>query len=73
VFLDNALDGWERQQRAKDLSPGTIGSRRSLVIGMVDFSTRYPWQWTIADADDFFAHARGIRNLAYATMRSVNS
>lgn len=72
-FLESVLDGWERQQRAKDFSAGTISSRRSLVMQLVDFSGHYPWQWTIADADDFFSHARGIRNLAHATVRSYQT
>lgn len=70
LFLSSVLDGWERQQRAKDFSPTTIRSRRRLVLAMVDFTGHYPWDWTMADADEFFSHARGVRNLSHSTVRS---
>ncbi len=69
-FLTLVLDGWERQQRAKDFSPSTIRTRRNVVLSLVDFSGRYPWQWTLGDADDFFSHARAVRNLSHGTVRS---
>lgn len=73
LFLAGVLDGWERQQRSKDFSPGTIRTRRALVLKLVDFSGHYPWEWTFADVDDFFAHARGVRNLSHATVRSYQT
>lgn len=73
MFLSAVLDGWERQQRAKDFSPDTIRVRRSLVVKLVDSSGHYPWEWTFGDADDFFAHARGVRNLSHATVRSYQT
>ncbi len=57
LFLAAVLDGWERQQRAKDFSPDTIRVRRSLVVKLVDSSGHYPWEWTLGDADDFFARS----------------
>jgi len=73
LFLSTVLDGWERQQRAKDFGPGTIRTRRRLVLKLVDFSGRYPWEWTMGDADDFFSHARGVRNLSHSTVRSYQT
>ncbi|HOY81021.1 site-specific integrase [Leifsonia sp. H3M29-4] len=73
LFLAGVLDGWERQQRSKDFSAGTIRTRRALVLNLVDFSGRYPWEWTFADVDDFFAHARGVRNLSHSTVRSYQT
>lgn len=70
LFVAEVLDGWEQQQRAKDFSPSTIRSRRRRVLELIDFSGHYPWEWTLADADDYFSHARGVRNLAHATVRS---
>ncbi|MCG2622167.1 hypothetical protein LVY72_09575 [Arthrobacter sp. I2-34] len=29
-----------------------------------------PWDWTVEDADEFFAHERSILNLAFATIRA---
>ncbi len=73
LFLAAVLDGWERQQRAKDFSPDTIRVRRSLVVKLVDSSGHYPWEWTLGDADDFFSHARGVRNLSHSTVRSYQT
>lgn len=70
VFLESVLDGWARQQRAKDFAAATIGTRRKAVLNLVDFSGHYPWEWTLADADDFFSHARAVRNLSHGTVRS---
>lgn len=69
AFLARVLDGWERQQRARDFAPATIRTRRQVVMALVDFSGHYPWEWTLGDADEFFSHARGVRNLAHSTVR----
>ena len=73
LFLASVLDGWERQQRSKDFSPATIRGRRVLIFKLVDFSGHYPWEWTLGDADEFFSHARGIRNLSHATVRAYQA
>jgi site-specific recombinase XerD len=69
VFLGQVLAAWGRRQRAQDLSPDVIASRRRSVLRFTDFAGRYPWEWTIADADQFFAEARGVKNLAHNTVR----
>lgn len=68
--LGMVLDGWGRQQRAKDYAAATIRTRRNVVMSLVDFACRYPWEWTLSDADDFFSHARAVRNLSHGTVRS---
>ncbi|CAN5131473.1 hypothetical protein BH09ACT6_BH09ACT6_19240 [soil metagenome] len=70
VFLGEVLDGWGRAQRSAQFSANTISSKRARVLDLVEFSGHYPWEWTIGDADEYFSHARGVRNLAYATIRS---
>jgi integrase len=40
---------------------------------MGDFVGSYPWHWTAADADDFFGHLRGVRNLAHTTVRAYQT
>ncbi|GAB6857822.1 tyrosine-type recombinase/integrase [Microbacterium xylanilyticum] len=72
-FMAAILDGWGRQQRAKDFSPATIRTRRRLVLAFIDFTGHYPWEWTLGDADDYFSHARGVRNLSHATVRSYQT
>lgn len=73
LFTTAVLEGWEKQQRAKDFSPATIRTRRTLVLAFIDFTGHYPWEWTLGDADDFFSHARAVRNLSHATVRSYQS
>jgi integrase len=70
LFLSEVLDGWDRAQRAADLDPATVRSRRARVMDLVEFTGRYPWEWSIGDADEYFAHARGVRNLAHSTVRA---
>lgn len=33
----------------------------------------FPWDWTVGDADEFFAHERSILNLAFATIRAYQT
>ncbi|WP_154605405.1 tyrosine-type recombinase/integrase [Arthrobacter sp. AQ5-05] len=73
AFLAGVLDAWGRQQRAKDFGPSTIRSRRRVIVSLVDFSGRYPWDWTLGDADDYFSHARAVRNLSHGTVRAYQS
>ena len=40
------------------------------MLSLVDFSGRYPWEWSVGDADDYFSHARAVRNLSHSTVRS---
>ncbi|RWZ61310.1 site-specific integrase [Labedella populi] len=73
LFVAAILEGWAKQQRAKDFSPATIRTRRKLVLSFIDFSGHYPWEWTLGDADDYFSHARAVRNLSHATVRSYQT
>lgn len=70
AFLSTVLDGWAQQQRAKDFAPATIRTRRNVVMNLLDFAGSYPWEWTLGDADDFFSHARAVRNLSHGTVRT---
>ena len=69
-FLNEVLNAWSRLQRSNDFGDGTIRSRRSVVMKFVDFSGHFPWQWTLGDADEFFSHARGVKNLSHSTVRT---
>jgi hypothetical protein len=67
------LTGWQRAQLAQNFSPGTARRRVVSVQRMGDFVGSYPWQWTAADADDFFGHLRGVRNLAHTTVSAYQT
>jgi len=47
------LAGWERQQRSRLLTDGTIVSRLGLLRRFAAFSESFPWQWTPADVEEF--------------------
>ena len=73
AFLSDVLTGWRRAQLAQNFSPDTARRRVASVLRMSDFVGSYPWQWTAADADEFFGHLRGVRNLAHTTVRAYQT
>lgn len=72
-FLDDVLGGWRRAQITQNFRASTADRRIKLIHRMVDFVGSPPWQWTPHDADEFFAHLRGVRNLSHATTRAYQS
>lgn len=72
VFED-MLTGWKQQQLARNFTAGTIRRRESLVRRFVDHTGHCPWDWTVGDADEFFAHEGSILNLAFATIRDYQT
>jgi len=40
-----------------------IRGRESLVRRFVDHAGHFQWDWSVGDADEFFAHERSILNL----------
>ncbi len=70
MLLNEVLNGWARLHQANAFGDGTIRSRRSIVMRLVDFSGHSLWQWTLGDADEFFAHARGVKNVSHFTVRT---
>jgi len=71
AFLEDVLTGWRRAQLAQGTSSDTIRRRAAQVLRMTDFVGTFPWQWTPADADDFFGHLRGVLNRAQSTVRPI--
>ncbi|GAA4684611.1 tyrosine-type recombinase/integrase [Gordonia humi] len=72
-FLRDVLEGWRRAQLAQNFRPTTADRRIKLIQRMADFVGSPPWQWSPSDADEFFAHLRGVRNLSHATIRAYQS
>ena len=72
VFED-MLTGWKQQQLARNFTAGTIRRRESLVRRFVNHTGHFPWDWTVGDADEFFAHEGSILNLAFATIRDYQT
>ncbi|APE14982.1 tyrosine-type recombinase/integrase [Mycolicibacterium rhodesiae] len=73
AFLEDVLTGWRRAQLAQGTSTETIRRRNAQVLRMADFVGAFPWQWTPADADDFFGHLRGVLNRAHSTVRAYQT
>jgi hypothetical protein len=73
AFLEDVLTGWRRPQLAQGTSSDTIRRRTAQVLRMTDFVGTSPWQWTPADADDFFGHLREVLNRAHSTVRAYQT
>ena len=73
AFLGDVLAGWRRAQLAQNFTADTVRRRAASVRQMVEFVGRYPWQWSPADADEFFGHLRGVKNLAHTTVRAYQT
>ena len=73
AFLSDVLTGWRRAQLAQNFATDTARRRVTSVLRMTDFVGSYPWQWTPADADDFFGHLRGVLNRAHTTVRAYQT
>lgn len=69
AFLSDVLTGWRRAQLAQNFSADTVRRRVASVMRMGDFAGSYPWQWTAADADDFFGHPSKIARCTPAGLR----
>src|SRR4051812_1169320 len=62
AVFEAMLAGWDRQQRARSLSPVTIANRLMLIRRLAAVSNEYPWQWTAGEVEAFFTHLRsGVR------------
>lgn len=68
-FVAEVLDGWGREMSSAMRRPAYIKASRSTVSAFIDFSGHYPWEWGVGDADEWFAHLRGVKNSAHSTIR----
>jgi site-specific recombinase XerD len=77
AVLEAMLAGWVRQQRTRFLNErGTVAPRVSLVRRLVEFTNAYPWEWRLADAEEFIAHLRSPnrrRPIAMSTGRGYET
>jgi site-specific recombinase XerD len=64
------LAGWSNQMRARNLAASTVTARQRQVTGLVRHSNEYPWGWTMAHADEFFADMRLVDHRARSTIRN---
>lgn len=65
------LAGWQDQQLARSLAPGTIGPRLAMVRRFQAFTNDYPWAWAPRDLDEFFGELRsGSAPVSVSTVRA---
>lgn len=72
--FDDMLAGWAGQQSSRLLGAGTIRARASQVRRFVDFCGTYPWDWTVADVEEWTTHLlSGQRPLAHSSIRGYQN
>ena len=70
AMVEAMLRGWEAQQRARGLNPGTtIDPRERLVRRFLEFTNEYPWAWTAQHMDEWSLHLTAEEHLAVSTIR----
>lgn len=69
--LEAMLTGWRQQMLARNLSRGTVEPRLRQVRALVEHANEYPWAWTLATVDEWFADLRSVKGVARSTIRSL--
>ena len=64
------LEGWSRQQAARQLRAATIKTSVGLVRRFQQHAGEYPWAWTPAHLDEWTADLVVVRHLAHSTVRT---
>ena len=73
AFFERVLTGWKKQQVTKNFTQATVERRLANVPGFAEFTGKFPWEWMPGDADDYFAHLRGVRGVSLETARAYQS
>lgn len=63
------LEGWRNQMLARNLAASTIRSRAQQVRAFHEHANAFPWEWSPALADEWFADLRSIRHCTRSTVR----
>ena len=71
--VDEMLDGWRNQQLCRNLAHDTIDARIGIVRRFIAHSNEFPWSWTPAIVEEFFADLRGIKGARQSTVRSYQN
>lgn len=68
--FEGMLAGWRNQMLARNLAASTIDSSLRHVRAFQAHADVYPWSWTCAMSDEWFADLRGVHHIANSTVRS---
>jgi site-specific recombinase XerD len=63
------VDGWGRQQLARNLALTTVESRAHVVRAFATHAGCYPWQWSAQLLDEWCTDLRAVRRLRRSTVR----
>lgn len=63
------LQGWRRQQVARNLNFATVDARQDLVRRFQAFTNEYPWSWTPGAVDEWMEELRCVRKASRSTVR----
>lgn len=73
AVFEAMVAGWARQQLSRQLGQSTLQDRERLIRRFQDFTERYPWEWTLADVEDFTVSLTcGAGRLAVSTIRGYH-
>jgi integrase/recombinase XerC len=67
------LRGWENQQRARNLGPGTIERRVNVVRAFTAYTNTYPWHWSPQLVDEWLGDLVSVRKLRKSTLRNYQT
>lgn len=63
------LEGRRNQQLARNLAHSTVDAAEQKVRAFARHLDAFPWEWTSAMADEWFADLRAVRHLARSSLR----
>jgi len=70
AVFEAMLQGWGRQQQARQLQSKTLRGREGVVRNFFQFADAYPWAWTPALVDEWSADLVGHRKMSVSTVRN---
>jgi site-specific recombinase XerD len=63
------IEGWRNQMLARNLAASTITGREKQVRAFQAHAMAFPWEWSPALADEWFADLRAVRQVTRSTVR----
>lgn len=68
-LFEAMLQGWRHQMLARNLASLTIQNQLRQVRAFAAYANAYPWQWSWALADEWFADLRSVHHVSVSTVR----
>lgn len=68
-LFEAMLTGWRNQMLARNLAESTVTARIREVRAFQAHNNTYPWEWSPAMADEWFADLRSVRHCSRSTVR----